>query len=97
MGKSKGTKRHQNHASPSLVSPPTPPGEPFLLVSVQTELFLLGLRSGSLDVLPCSASKAILSVDYDWKEQKAFWVSLDSESIRWSSLDKKSKGTLIKG
>lgn len=58
---------------------------------------MLGLRSGSLDVLPSSAKKAILSVDYDWREQRVFWVSLDTDSIRWSSLDYKSTGTLIKG
>jgi hypothetical protein len=68
-----------------------------MLSSVQTDLILFGLRSGSLDVLPSTAKKAILSLDYDWREQKVFWASLDSESIRWSSLDQKTKGTLIKG
>uniref|UniRef100_UPI0037E7C5F3 very low-density lipoprotein receptor n=1 Tax=Semicossyphus pulcher TaxID=241346 RepID=UPI0037E7C5F3 len=72
-------------------------GEPLLLSSVQTDLFLFGLRSGSLDVLSSSARRAILSLDYDWKEQRVFWVGLDSESIRWSSLDQKTTGTLIKG
>ncbi|KAM3611767.1 uncharacterized protein V6R79_023929 [Siganus canaliculatus] len=72
-------------------------GEPFLLTSVQTDLFLFGLRSGSLDVLSSSAKKAILSLDYNWRDQKVFWVSLDTESIRWSSLDQKTTGTLIKG
>ncbi|XP_023147772.2 very low-density lipoprotein receptor isoform X2 [Amphiprion ocellaris] len=72
-------------------------GEPFLLASVQTDLYLYGLRSASLDVLSSTAKKAILSLDYDWREQKVFWVSLDTESIRWSSLDQKSTGTLIKG
>ncbi|KAJ8006033.1 hypothetical protein DPEC_G00124070 [Dallia pectoralis] len=72
-------------------------GEPHLLASVQSELFLLGLRSNSLDVLVSSAKKAILSVDYDWKDQRVFWVSLDSESIKWTSLDQKTKGTLVKG
>ncbi|TNN77575.1 Low-density lipoprotein receptor-related protein 2 [Liparis tanakae] len=71
-------------------------GEPFLLTSVKTDLFAFGLRSGSLDVLPSSAKTAILSLDYDWQEQRVFWVSLDNESIRWSSLDKKTTGTLIK-
>uniref|UniRef100_A0A3Q1FSU1 Very low-density lipoprotein receptor-like n=1 Tax=Acanthochromis polyacanthus TaxID=80966 RepID=A0A3Q1FSU1_9TELE len=70
--------------------------EPFLLASVQTELYLYGLRSASLDVLSSTAKKAILSLDYDWREQKVFWVSLDTESIRWSSLNQKSTGTLIK-
>ncbi|XP_045890247.1 very low-density lipoprotein receptor [Micropterus dolomieu] len=72
-------------------------GEAFLLSSVQTDLYLFGLRSRSLDVLSSSAKKAILSLDYDWREQRVFWVSLDTESIRWSSLDQKSTGTLIKG
>ena len=77
---------------------PSPPaGEPLMLSSVQTDLILFGLRSGSLDVLPSTAKKAILSLDYDWREQKVFWASLDSESIRWSSLDQKTKGTLLKG
>ena len=65
--------------------------------SVQTDLFLFGLRSGNLNVLSSSAKKAILSLDYDWREQRVFWVSLDTESIRWSSLDQKTTGTLIKG
>ncbi|XP_052317282.1 low-density lipoprotein receptor-related protein 2-like isoform X2 [Oncorhynchus keta] len=72
-------------------------GEPYLLASVQTELFLFGLRSSSLDVLVSSAKKAILSLDYDWRDQKVFWVSLDSESIKWSSLHQKKTGTLVKG
>ncbi|KAK9522325.1 hypothetical protein VZT92_018799 [Zoarces viviparus] len=72
-------------------------GEPFLLMSVQTDLFLFGLRSGSLDVLSSSAKKAILSLDYDWREQRVFWVSLDTDGIKWSSLDQKTAGTLIKG
>ncbi|KAM7391483.1 hypothetical protein PAMP_022171 [Pampus punctatissimus] len=72
-------------------------GEPFLLSSVQTDLFLFGLRSGSLDVLSSSAKKAVLSLDYDWREQRVFWVSLDTESIRWSSLDQKTTGIMISG
>lgn len=68
-----------------------------LLTSIQTDLLLLGLRSGSLDVLSSSAKKAILSVDYDWKEQRVFWVTVDTDSIRWSSLNHKTTGTLIKG
>lgn len=68
-----------------------------LLTSIQTDLFLLGLRSSRLDVLSSSADKAILSVDYDWKEQRVFWVTVDTNSIRWSSLDQKTTGTLIQG
>lgn len=81
-----------------MASPLVPPtGEPFLLTSVQTDLFLLGLRSRSLDVLSSSAKKAILSVDYDWRERKVYWVTVDTDTIRWSSLDQKTTGTLIKG
>ncbi|XP_026198401.1 very low-density lipoprotein receptor isoform X2 [Anabas testudineus] len=72
-------------------------GEPFLLSSVQTDLFMVGLLSGSLDVLSSSAKKAILSLDYDWREQRVYWVTLDTESIRWSSLDQKTTGILVKG
>uniref|UniRef100_A0A8C6WTV1 EGF-like domain-containing protein n=1 Tax=Neogobius melanostomus TaxID=47308 RepID=A0A8C6WTV1_9GOBI len=72
-------------------------GEPLLLASILNSLFVVGLRSGSLDVLPSSAKKAILSVDYDWREQRVYWDSLDSESIKWSSLDRKTTGTLIRG
>lgn len=78
-----------------LLFPPS--GEPFLLSSVQTELLLFGLRSGSLDVLSSSAKRAILSVDYDWREQRVFWVTVDTDGIGWSSLDRKTTGTLIKG
>lgn len=74
-----------------------PSGEPLLLTSIQTDLLLLGLRSGSLDVLSSAAKKAILSVDYDWKEQRVFWVTVDTDSINWSSLDHMTTGTLIKG
>lgn len=74
-----------------------PSGEPLLLTSIQTDLVLLGLRSGNLDVLSSAAKKAILSLDYDWKEQRVFWVTVDTNSIMWSSLDHKTTGTLIKG
>lgn len=48
-------------------------------------------------MLSSSAKKAILSVDYDWRERKVYWVTVDTDSIRWSSLDQKTTGTLIKG
>lgn len=72
-------------------------GEPFLLVSVQTDLLIFGLQNRSLNMLPSSAKKAILSLDYDWKEKRVYWVGLDSRGIRWSSLDGKTTGTLITG
>ncbi|XP_055018140.1 low-density lipoprotein receptor-related protein 4 isoform X1 [Boleophthalmus pectinirostris] len=72
-------------------------GEPLLLSSVLSDLFVVGLRTGSVDVLESSTKKAILSVDYDWRERRVYWDSLDSDSIKWSSLDHKATGTLIKG
>uniref|UniRef100_A0AAX7TZQ1 EGF-like domain-containing protein n=1 Tax=Astatotilapia calliptera TaxID=8154 RepID=A0AAX7TZQ1_ASTCA len=72
-------------------------GEPLLLSSIQTDIYLYGLRSHSLVTLPSSAKKAVLSLDYDWKGQKVFWVSLEMAAIMWSSLDQKMTGSLIKG
>lgn len=72
-------------------------GEPLLLSSVQTDLLVFGLRSGNIDLLSSSAKKAVLSLDYDWHKRMVFWVSLDTDSIRWSSLEKKTTGTLIGG
>lgn len=36
-------------------------------------------------------------MDYDWKEQKVYWVTVEADSIRWSTLDQKTTGTLIRG
>lgn len=72
-------------------------GEPLLLSSVLNDLFMLGLRSRNVDILSSSSKKAILSVDYDWSGQRVYWDSLDSESIKWSSLDQRTTGTLIQG
>lgn len=36
-------------------------------------------------------------MDYDWKEQKVYWVTVDADGIQWSSLDQKATGTLITG
>lgn len=72
-------------------------GEPYLLASVQSELLLLGLQTFSLDVLLSLEKSFVYSVDYDWKEQKVYWVNLNGDAIKWSSLDQKSKGTLTKG
>ncbi|XP_058879034.1 low-density lipoprotein receptor-related protein 2-like isoform X2 [Acipenser ruthenus] len=71
--------------------------EPFLLASVQFDLLLYGLRSFKEDVLTFTGKKIIFSVDYDWKEKKVFWLSLDAESIKWITMDKKNKGTIVKG
>uniref|UniRef100_A0A671M3I7 Very low-density lipoprotein receptor-like n=1 Tax=Sinocyclocheilus anshuiensis TaxID=1608454 RepID=A0A671M3I7_9TELE len=72
-------------------------GEPYLLVSVQSEVFLLGLRSSSLDVLLSSEKQFVLSLDYDWQKPRVYWINLDTDHIKWLSLDQKSKGTFIKG
>ncbi|XP_056110763.1 very low-density lipoprotein receptor [Rhinichthys klamathensis goyatoka] len=72
-------------------------GEPYLLASVQSEVFLLGLRSSSLDVLLSSEKRFVLSLDYDWQQQKVYWINLNTDNIKWLSLDQKSKGTIIKG
>ncbi|MBN3311182.1 LRP4 protein, partial [Amia calva] len=72
-------------------------GEPFLLASIQYELLQYGLRSSSIDVLFSTGKKLVFSLDYDWLEQKLFWVSLDAETIKWTSLDQKQKGTVVKG
>ncbi|KAL2087738.1 hypothetical protein ACEWY4_016566 [Coilia grayii] len=73
------------------------PDEPSLLASVQSELVLLGLRSGDKQVLLAPGKRPIFSVDFDWKEQRAYWVSLDEESIKWAARNDKSTGTLVRG
>lgn len=66
-------------------------------MSVQSEVFLLGLRSSSLDVLLSSEKRFVLSLDYDWQKQRVYWINLNTDNIKWLSLDQKSKGTIIKG
>ncbi|XP_059405500.1 low-density lipoprotein receptor-related protein 2 isoform X3 [Carassius carassius] len=72
-------------------------GEPYLLASLQSEIFLLGLRSSSLDVLLLSEKHFFLSLDYDWQKQRVYWINFYAGNIKWLSLDQKSKGTFIKG
>ncbi|XP_026096253.1 very low-density lipoprotein receptor isoform X2 [Carassius auratus] len=72
-------------------------GEPYLLASLQSEVFLLGLRSSSLDVLLSSEKHFFLSLDYDWQKQRVYWINFHADNIKWLSLDQKSKGTFIKG
>ncbi|XP_057176293.1 very low-density lipoprotein receptor isoform X3 [Triplophysa rosa] len=72
-------------------------GEPYLLAAVQSEVFLLGLRSSSLDVLLSSEKRSVLSLDYDRQKQRVYWIGLDTDHIRWLSRDQKSRGTVIKG
>uniref|UniRef100_A0A8C4S481 Low-density lipoprotein receptor-related protein 2-like n=1 Tax=Erpetoichthys calabaricus TaxID=27687 RepID=A0A8C4S481_ERPCA len=71
--------------------------EPFLLAAVQSDVLLYGLQSAKEDVLVSTARNMIFSLDYDWKAQRVFWLSLGSQSIKWISIDQKQKGTLVKG
>jgi len=71
--------------------------EPLLLASVQLELLVLGVHSGSLHLLS-SASRPVFSLDYLWAQQRVYWLSPDYQSIRWADMkNSNSKGTLIKG
>ncbi|XP_073717280.1 vitellogenin receptor Yl [Misgurnus anguillicaudatus] len=72
-------------------------GEPYLLASVQSEVFLLGLRSSSLNVLLSSEKRFVVSLDFDWGNQRVYWTNLNTDSIKWMSLDQKSRGTIVKG
>ncbi|XP_039615538.1 low-density lipoprotein receptor-related protein 2 isoform X1 [Polypterus senegalus] len=71
--------------------------EPFLLAAFQSDVLLYGLQSATEDILVSTARNAIFSLDYDWKAQRVFWLSLGSQNIKWISIDQKQKGTLVKG
>ncbi|XP_052464689.1 low-density lipoprotein receptor-related protein 2 isoform X6 [Carassius gibelio] len=72
--------------------------EPSLLVSEQNELLKLGLRSGSIQALTTPGRKPIFSLDYDLKEQRVYWVSLEEESIKYAFHGEKDNiQTIIKG
>ncbi|KAM6903050.1 uncharacterized protein FYW49_016557 [Xenentodon cancila] len=70
--------------------------EPLLLASVQSELLLLGVHSGTLQILS-SANRPVFSLDYNWAQQRVYWLSSDYQSIRWADVKNPNKGTLIKG
>nr|XP_008280588.1 PREDICTED: low-density lipoprotein receptor-related protein 2-like [Stegastes partitus] len=70
--------------------------EPLLLASVQSELLLLGVHSGTLRLLT-SVSRPVFSLDYHWAQQRVYWLSPDYQSIRWADVNNSNKGTLIKG
>ncbi|XP_077478907.1 uncharacterized protein lrp13b [Stigmatopora argus] len=72
--------------------------EPLLVASVQSELLVLGVQSGTLSLLS-SANRPVFSLDYNWAQQRVYWLSPDYQSIRWADMAKGStaKGTLIKG
>ncbi|XP_037609242.1 low-density lipoprotein receptor-related protein 2-like isoform X1 [Sebastes umbrosus] len=71
--------------------------EPLLLASVQSELLLQGVHSGTLRRLS-SANRPVFSLDYHWAQKRVYWLSPDYQSIRWAGMtNSNSKGTLIKG
>ncbi|CAM5106509.1 unnamed protein product [Eretmochelys imbricata] len=72
--------------------------EPKLLVAIQSELLLYGLRSLKEDILmTIDKNLIIFSIDYDLVEQKVFWMDLNAESIKWITMNTQKKGTLVKG
>uniref|UniRef100_H0W3X9 EGF-like domain-containing protein n=1 Tax=Cavia porcellus TaxID=10141 RepID=H0W3X9_CAVPO len=72
--------------------------EPILLVAIQSNLFLYGLRSLKEDILTTIDKNLIIfSVDYDLVDQKVFWADFNAESIQWISMDTTRKGTVVKG
>lgn len=72
--------------------------EPVLLVSVQFKLMLYKLKTLEEKILTSTdKSSMIFSLDYDLQEQKVFWMDLNAESIKWITLNTKTKGTLVKG
>ncbi|XP_061656895.1 low-density lipoprotein receptor-related protein 2 isoform X2 [Syngnathoides biaculeatus] len=72
--------------------------EALLVASVQSELLILGVQSGTLSLLS-STNRPVFSLDYHWAQQRVYWLSPDYQSIRWADMKKDStkKGTLIKG
>ncbi|XP_014393375.1 PREDICTED: low-density lipoprotein receptor-related protein 1B isoform X1 [Myotis brandtii] len=72
--------------------------EPILLVAIQFNLLLYGLRSLKEDILAATDKNLVIfSIDYDLLDQKVFWTELGAESIKWISMDAKKKGTVVKG
>ncbi|MCJ8742663.1 hypothetical protein PDJAM_G00084880 [Pangasius djambal] len=74
------------------------PKEPSLLASVQYEVVFMGLRSSNMQILLPPGQKPIFSLDYDWREQRVFWVCLQEESIKYAVHGEKGHiKTLVKG
>ncbi|ERE90844.1 low-density lipoprotein receptor-related protein 4 [Cricetulus griseus] len=72
--------------------------EPILLVAIDFNLFLSGLRSLKEDILATTDKNlAIYSVDYDLVDQKVFWADPNAESIRWISMATKKDGMVVRG
>ncbi|XP_072311347.1 uncharacterized protein [Eucyclogobius newberryi] len=71
--------------------------EALLLASVLSEMVILGVHSATLHVLS-SANRPVFSLDYDWVQNRIYWLSSNYQSIRWAEIDNtNNKGTLIKG
>ncbi|XP_008844277.1 low-density lipoprotein receptor-related protein 6 [Nannospalax galili] len=71
--------------------------EPILFAAIQFNLFS-GLRSLKEDILTATDKNQIInSIDYDLMDQKVFWADLNSESIKWISVDTKKEGTVVRG
>ncbi|XP_073910806.1 low-density lipoprotein receptor-related protein 2-like isoform X2 [Castor canadensis] len=72
--------------------------EPILLVAIEFNLLLYGLRSLKEDILATTDKNLIIfSIDYDLMDQKVFWTDLTGESITWMSMGTKKTGTVVKG
>ncbi|XP_036065103.1 prolow-density lipoprotein receptor-related protein 1-like isoform X3 [Onychomys torridus] len=72
--------------------------EPILLVAIEFNLFLSGLRSLKEDILATTDKRlAIHSLDYDLEDQKVFWADPNAESIRWISMATKKDGMVVRG
>ncbi|XP_073770596.1 uncharacterized protein si:dkey-88l16.3 isoform X2 [Danio rerio] len=72
--------------------------EPSLLVSEQDELLNMGLRSFSIQTLTAPGRKPIFSLDYDLRERRVYWASLEDESIKYAFHgEKDNTGTIVKG
>lgn len=67
-----------------------------LLAAIQSDILLLGLSSSSVGVL-LTEKQPVPSLDYDWKEQKVYWVNMEAKAVMWTTLDQRSRGTLIRG
>lgn len=68
------------------------------MVSEQYELIKLGLRSFDIQALITPGRKPIFSLDYDRREQRVYWVSLEEESIKYAYHGEKDNiGTIVKG
>ncbi|XP_070598247.1 very low-density lipoprotein receptor-like [Erythrolamprus reginae] len=72
--------------------------EPLLLVAVQFDLLVFGIRTMKEDVvMRVDHDFIIFSIDYDFVSETVFWMNLNADSINWIDMQTKEKGILIKG